>query len=601
MIGTLVVVDKLSGAANFEQDDLDLLAGFASQAAAAIENARLYAAERRRADQFRVIAEIGRRLTLILDLEELLKQVVSIIQQTFGYYHVAIGLVEGDEVVYRYGAGKLWERSGFSLVPSRLKVGREGVSGWVAASGAALNIPDVSKEPRYIAIEGSEAGSELMVPIIVKERVIGTLDILSIQRSAFDDTDLLVMQSLAHQVGAAIENARLFHAEKRRAEQFRVIGEVGRRMVSITVVDDLLEQMARLIQESFGYYHVGIGLIEGEEVVSKAEAGACEPLYRNIHIPLGHGSWGWVAQSGEVLVQPDAQNDLHFMHRPGAEAILSHICVPLQTKDSIIGVISAASDRLDAFDASDRVVLQSLARQAAVAIDNIRFYERAQQAAVTEERSRLARELHDAVTQTLFSASLIAEAVPSIWEKDPGRGRVLLQELRSMSRGALAEMRTLLLELRPAAVVETHLEDLLRQLGEAASGRETIPVNVVVEGQGTLPPEVHVAMYRIAQEALNNVVKHARASQATIRLRYCCAGQDESRPTTNQSVQLTIIDDGRGFDLSQAPHHRLGLGIMQERVDNIGAKLIIDSQPGKGTQVIVLWEQVAEPSGRRET
>jgi signal transduction histidine kinase len=207
----------------------------------------------------------------------------------------------------------------------------------------------------------------------------------------------------------------------------------------------------------------------------------------------------------------------------------------------------------------------------------------------------LARELHDAVTQTLFSASLIAEAVPAVWEKDPQQGRNLLQELRSLSRGALAEMRTLLLELRPAALVETHLDDLLRQLGEAASGREGIPVNVVVDGKGTLPPEVHIALYRIVQEALNNVVKHARASEVTVRLCYTCAEPAEGR--LRKSVLLSIMDDGRGFDPSQAPHHRLGLEIMQERASAIGARLFIDSRPGEGTQVCVMWEQ---PEIRRD-
>ncbi len=111
----------------------------------------------------------------------------------------------------------------------------------------------------------------------------------------------------------------------------------------------------------------------------------------------------------------------------------------------------------------------------ALLLENARLNQQAQELAVLEERSRLARELHDAVTQTLFSASLVAEALPVTWEKDPQEGRGLLQELRSLSRGALAEMRTLLLELRPAALLETSLGDLLHQLGEAASGREGIP------------------------------------------------------------------------------------------------------------------------------
>jgi ligand-binding sensor domain-containing protein/signal transduction histidine kinase len=212
-------------------------------------------------------------------------------------------------------------------------------------------------------------------------------------------------------------------------------------------------------------------------------------------------------------------------------------------------------------------------------------------AAVTAERNRLARELHDAVTQTLFSASLLAEALPAAWEKDPREGYGLLQDLRGLSRGALAEMRTLLLELRPAALLETRLDDLLRQLGEAASGRAGIPVMVQIEGetelhQGALPPDVHIALYRIAQEALNNVIKHARAHQAMVRLCYRPESQNEA-----SHVLLSISDDGRGFDATQLLHDRLGFGIMQERIQAISGALTIESQPGHGTQVTVLWQQ----------
>jgi signal transduction histidine kinase len=156
-----------------------------------------------------------------------------------------------------------------------------------------------------------------------------------------------------------------------------------------------------------------------------------------------------------------------------------------------------------------------------------------------------------------------------------------LQDLRQSSRGALAEMRTLLLELRPAALVEADLGDLLRQLAEAATGREGLPVTVAVEGKLELPPDVHVALYRIAQEALNNVVRHARASQAMVRL----------RRFPPASVELHISDDGRGFDPASVPPDHLGLDIMRERAEAIGATLKIDSQPGHGTQITVVWEE----------
>ena len=195
--------------------------------------------------------------------------------------------------------------------------------------------------------------------------------------------------------------------------------------------------------------------------------------------------------------------------------------------------------------------------------------QRAAEAAVLEERSRLARELHDAVTQTLFSASLIAETLPEVWASEPDEGRQLLRELLQLNRGAMAEMRTLLMELRPTALVEANLGDLIRQFGEAVTGRTGVPVTVKVEScqepvdqVPRLPSEVHVALYRIAQEALNNVVKHAEAQKVEVNL-YCTSTSGKSGP--EDAVVLFISDDGRGFDLNDVAPDRLGLGIIRER------------------------------------
>jgi signal transduction histidine kinase len=213
--------------------------------------------------------------------------------------------------------------------------------------------------------------------------------------------------------------------------------------------------------------------------------------------------------------------------------------------------------------------------------------------AVSAERSRLARDLHDAVTQTLFSASLIAETLPRSWERDQEKGRRLLEELRQLSRGALAEMRTLLLELRPAALVETGLSDLLHQLAEAATGQGGVPVEVTVEGECALPQDVHIALYRIAQEALNNVTKHARAGQVTVHLRCTPSPSIETDGVQRQGVVLVVRDDGRGFDPDEVFADSLGLGIMQERAEGIGATLEIESGPGHGpgTRIKVIWKE----------
>ena len=135
-----------------------------------------------------------------------------------------------------------------------------------------------------------------------------------------------------------------------------------------------------------------------------------------------------------------------------------------------------------------------------------------------EERTRLARDLHDAVSQTLFSTSLIAEVLPRLWERNKDEGLKKLEEVRQLTRGALAEMRTLLFELRPAALADAELSDLLRQLSESVIGRARVPVTLEVEGTCEIPPDVKIAFYRIAQEALNNIAKHSGASHAQITL-----------------------------------------------------------------------------------
>lgn len=200
--------------------------------------------------------------------------------------------------------------------------------------------------------------------------------------------------------------------------------------------------------------------------------------------------------------------------------------------------------------------------------------------AIVAERNRLARELHDAVTQTLFAASLIAEVLPDLWDMDEGEARKSTDELRQLTRGALAEMRTLLFELRPAALNQARLPDLLRQLSEALIGRKRLPIRLEVEGECEIPCDIKVEIYRIAQESLNNVVKYARASQVDIKVRL-----------TNEQVHMEIRDNGAGFDPASVKPTSLGLRIMAERAEAIHAQLQVTSQPGIGTMVSLDWHK----------
>jgi PAS domain S-box-containing protein len=254
------------------------------------------------------------------------------------------------------------------------------------------------------------------------------------------------------------------------------------------------------------------------------------------------------------------------------------IAVPLIVKDEIYGGLVVFYTEPREFSAEETALTVALGDQAALAIENARLRADLQETAATAERTRLARDLHDSVTQTLFSLSLIAGVLPRLWERNPEEGQRRLEELRQLARGALAEMRTLLLELRPTALLEMHLGDLLQQLAEATMGRGRLPVVVSVEGQGGPPPEVRIALYRIAQEALNNAAKHAGASRSTVAARW-----------SPDFVSLIISDDGRGFDPTSVSRARLGLGIMHERADAIGAVLTVRSAVGRGTTVEVNW------------
>jgi signal transduction histidine kinase len=389
------------------------------------------------------------------------------------------------------------------------------------------------------------------------------------------------MQALADQAATAIENARLFEAEQRRAEQFRVISEMGRHITSILTVDELLEEIVCLIRKTFGYYLVTVGLIEGDEVVFKAGAKTGWPEAQFLPPSLKVGTKGitaWVAASGESVLAPDVSRDPHYLVLPDSRETRSELAVPLRTKTGVIGVLNVESDQLNAFDESDMKMLESLANQAAIAIENARLYEQARRLAVVEERQRLARELHDSVTQGLYGVTLYAEATAR--QLTSGSLKLAtdhLRELRDTAQEALREMRLLIFELRPSVLESEGLVNALRARLEAVEERAGLAVEFEVEGETILPTNVEGGLYRIAQEALNNALKHAGACNISVCLKY-----------VDERVILEIIDDGTGFDPSTAVEAGgLGLDGMIERAAQMGGELMLDSEPGAGTRVRV--------------
>jgi len=262
---------------------------------------------------------------------------------------------------------------------------------------------------------------------------------------------------------------------------------------------------------------------------------------------------------------------------------VAYMAAPIVVDDEVIGFINLDSMEPDYFTEDHSHRLQVLVNHAAVALKNARLYSQSLALATLEERQRLARDLHDSVTQTLFAASVKANATYKMWSKNNGGIGDDLLELRDLTEGALAEMRTMLLELRPNALLEANLSDLLQQLATTVKGRTRLNVQMeqhALQSAGHLPDEVQVALFRIAQEALNNIIKHARARTVTIQLHY----EDER-------VSITIADDGRGFDLTDSTQGGLGITIMKERAARASIDLHIQSAPDSGTVLRAVWIQ----------
>jgi signal transduction histidine kinase/CheY-like chemotaxis protein len=259
-------------------------------------------------------------------------------------------------------------------------------------------------------------------------------------------------------------------------------------------------------------------------------------------------------------------------------AMHSYAGAPIILQNEVIGFLNIFCHLPGCFDAAAAARLNAFAAQAAVAIQNARLYRRSRELAAVQERQRLARELHDSVSQTLFSAQTLTDAGLRQIGNKPERARGLFQEVYHQLATALAEMRILLLELRPAALMQVGLKQLFEQYLRATLANQTIEVHFEIDDIPLLPGDVQIALYRIVQEAVNNVIKHAGASHVTVRA-----------SPIDSVLMLSVEDDGRGFSPDDARPTSLGLNIMRERAEQIGAVLRVESAPGRGTQVIVTW------------
>lgn len=385
----------------------------------------------------------------------------------------------------------------------------------------------------------------------------------------FREDDINLLRSLADVAAQAVRNAILYQAEQRRSAQFKTLSEVGRHITSILAVDELLRQIAQAVQRIFSPAHVRILLQEEDGLV------LVEPPPRR-PVACDQGLIPWVAQQGAPTLVGDVTQDERCL-RDELGPIRSELAVPMKVQQQVIGVLDVTSDRAHAYDDMDLIILQTFADQAAVALENARLYAQTRQLAVLEERQRLARELHDSVTQALYGLTLYTAATGDLLATgDTATAAAHLRIMQETAQLALSEMRLLIFQLRSPTLREG-LAAAIQERLEAVEQRSGIKTIFTSTGAGCTAGRADEDLYRIAQEALNNVLKHARAQTVTVHLHqekgYTC---------------LKICDDGVGFD-GQNAQRKGGLGLrgMAERVAQWGGILTMQSQPGQGATIQV--------------
>ena len=255
----------------------------------------------------------------------------------------------------------------------------------------------------------------------------------------------------------------------------------------------------------------------------------------------------------------------------------SWIGVPLLFRDEVIGALAVDKHEASFYDDEDGRTVLAFANQAAIAIENARLYDGSREQDILQERNRLARELHDSLSQSLFSMVLNAEAANLFFDQDPEKARAQILLLYETANAALKEMRTLIFELRPANLEEEGLGAVLAKHAKMISDRYGLTVRVDIKGQKRLPSNIEKGLYRVTQEALNNIVKHARATEAVVMLN----AQDDI-------IYLKIKDNGVGIAPGLVKPGTLGLTSMRERIEQLGGKFEIGPRSGgPGTAISV--------------
>jgi signal transduction histidine kinase len=452
---------------------------------------------------------------------------------------------------------------------------------------------------RLAASAGALVGESLVLPLVYQAETIGQMRLAPrTPGEPFTSADRRLLDELARQAGLAAHAVQLTADLQRSYEQLEQrVQERTRELSSLleishTVASTLhlkplvgliLDQL-RLVIDSTGS---SILTVEGEELVFLDHRG---PVLQEHLVPLRFPLknlgliWQTIATGSSILIQ-DVREETKLAQTLRAalgnllsttfEYACSWMAVPLMLRDQVIGMLVLTSKEANAFTPRHATLALAIANQAAIAIENARLYAQAQELAAVEERQKLARELHDSVSQALYGIALGLHTARLQLDRDPGELPESLDYLLSLAEAALAEMRALIFELRPESLEREGLAAALAKQAAALQARYELVVSTELCDEPELPIRTKQELYRVAQEAMHNTVKHARASKVHLQLR-----------RTATTVILEVRDDGVGFDPGGSFPGHLGLHSMQERVSHLGGSLQIESARGQGTHLL---------------
>jgi signal transduction histidine kinase/putative methionine-R-sulfoxide reductase with GAF domain len=587
----VISLARSTGAPAYTDEDVSVIEAFAAQAAVALEYGRNLAerdeAERRVAAAMEVTQAIieGRDTTDVLTL------IATRARNLVGAAFAAIASPEpaGDELVVRVVDGAYAD----AYRGSRLPVGRS-LTGRVFATRQSLTVADAASDGQAYqpVLQMGGLGPALIVPLYVGNRSIGAM-IVANERggAAFSPEDLRLVESFAAQAAMSFEIA----AVRERIQRQTSVSIAGQKPI-----EDALSALARTVVEATDSIACGIYLLDAERHlnlpgsyglpmdfapvmdIAFRRAGARFPQMEAIE------SRGVVVSEGAIsrfLSEP--LSDPVF--EPVREMLLSVswdtvVCVPLMYEGRAVGALSGFYPKGYQLRAAEVAFLKIVADQVAAMAQNARLFTDAQANVALEERQRLARELHDSVSQALFGIGLGARTAREHLERDPEAARAPIDYVLQLAEAGLAEMRALIFELRPESLEREGLVGALAKQAAVLRARHGITVDEFADAEPEAPIVVKEALLRIAQEALNNTAKHARAGHVELRL-----------TSAGETLVVEIRDDGAGFDAgAQFPGH-LGLQSMRERALRLGGTVEIISSSGQGTTVRAMIPRRVDP------